>query len=335
MQQCIFCGASLAEKSLTCNRCGRAQPPNAPCTLSGEGAGRHEPMTQPHVDAQPGQQAQQAQQKAGQFQSYYHRPYHPQPQQPLQEAIHHPVRQEGSAQRYKGQGASRGHSGWKIAMPKWMMAVIALLVIASGLGVFALTSHSAFLAAETSRSATHPSASGTVMQSSNSGKSSAGRTPSANTSKSTSTMPTCSPAGSSSHTGTFTFTGGIAGTISLSTFEACTSATNLCSVTCFSASQNGGHTYFGKVQGKMDGATYQFEFFINPYLGPGTYTSMGNINVVLMRNNYEWENHGASSNHATIVVNANEKIGSMHATISMMSPQFDPTNVVIVTGNWS
>jgi len=54
-----------------------------------------------------------------------------------------------------------------------------------------------------------------------------------------------------------------------------------------------------------------------------------------MQNNHEWESYGAMSNRTSIVVNANGKTGSIRATISMMSPEFDPTSMVMVTGNWS
>jgi len=54
-----------------------------------------------------------------------------------------------------------------------------------------------------------------------------------------------------------------------------------------------------------------------------------------MQNNHEWESYGTMSNRTSIVVNANGKTGSIRATISMMSPEFDPTSMVMVTGNWS
>lgn len=214
-----------------------------------------------------------------------------------------------------------------------MVAAIAILVIAGGVGTFALISHTP-TSSPMSNGATR------IVSGNNGTQNRTGSTPTTNThtvntSKNTTTTLACSASGS--HTGSFTFTGVIAGTIALSTFEACNAAASTCYITCFSASpsKSGSYTYFGKAQGKIDDVTYQFEFLINPYAGPGTYTSTGSTNVLLMHNNYEWESYGAMSNHTSIVVNTNGKTGSIRATISMMSPQFDPTNVVTVTGNWS
>ena len=334
MQQCTFCGAYLAERSLTCSRCGREQLPNAQPARTEEIAGGQASMTQENADTRLTRDSQQL---SRQFQPYYHPQSLPQDPQTPQSRVG-----QVSLQQRKGQKTSNANMGRKIALPKWIMAVIAALIIASGIGVFALTSHNSSSALEAGRAATHSAPSSNVTQNLNAANSSNSSNSSntinthpATTLKSTSSIPTCSGTTSSGHTGTFTFTGGIVGTITLSTFEACNSANTSCYVPCLYTSKNGDHTYFGKAQGKISGVTYQFEFFINPYSGPGTYTSTGNINVVLMRNNYEWESYGARSNHANIVVNANEKIGSIHATISMMSPEFNPTSVVIVTGNWS
>jgi hypothetical protein len=342
MQQCTFCGAYLAEKSLACSRCGRNQLPIAQFTPFEEGTSGSDASTaRESVHTGLAQGTQSMQQKTGQFQPYQHSYFLPQqPQQPQypqypQEAVQSRSRQEVSIQQHREQGTFNANASRKVAMPKWIMAVIAVLVIAGGAGAFVLISHTP--GSSVGKGATYTIASNNGTQSAT-GSTPTGSTPTTNThavntSKGTTTTLTCSESGS--HTGTFTFTGVVAGTISLSTFQACNSAANTCYITCIYASKSGGHTYFGKAQGKINGVTYQFEFLINPYSGPGMYSSTGNTNVVLMRNNYEWETYGATSNHTSIVVNANGKTGSIRATISMMSPQFDPTNMVIVTGNWS
>lgn len=225
-----------------------------------------------------------------------------------------------------GANASR-----KATLPAWLLATtIALLVIVGGAGAFALISHTPV--SSPGKSAMHTLFGNNGTQN-RTGSTSVTNTHAVITSKNTTTTLAC-PLGSS-HTASFTFTGAIAGPISLSTFEACNAASSACAITCFSPSNSGSQTYFAKAQGKIDGITYQFEFLINPYEGPGAYTSTGSINVILMRNNYEWESYGATSNHASIIVKPGGKIGSIRATVSMMSPQFDPTNMVIVTGSWS
>jgi hypothetical protein len=327
MQQCTFCGAYLVEKSLTCSRCGCEQIPIARLTPFEEGtAGGDVSTAQEHVNAGF---VQGTQQKSHQFQPYHHSYFLP--QQPVQRY----VRQEVPVQQHRERRTASASTGGKSAMLKWMMvAAIAVLVIAGGVGVFALIPRTPSPSPGKVNVATRTFSGSNVTQIP------AGSTPTTNThtvnaSKSTTTTLTCSESGS--HTGAFTFTGVVAGSISLSTFQACNSAGNACYITCFyaSTSKSGSHTYFGKAQGKIAGVTYEFEFLINPYSGPGTYTSAGSTNVVLMRDNYEWESYGTTSNHTSIVVNANGKTGSIRATISMMSPEFDPTNMVIVTGNWS
>jgi hypothetical protein len=209
------------------------------------------------------------------------------------------------------------------------VAIIAVLVIAGGVAAFALAPHTASPSSGTST----VSSGDLTRQSIRLGGSPVTNTSPARTPGGTNAMLTCS--GSGSHTGNFIFTGVVAGTILFSAFEACYSATISCYSACSYASGGGGHTYFGIARGKIGGVTYQFEFLINPYSGPGTYTSTTSASVVLMRNNYEWESYGATSNRTSILVDPQGKTGSIRATISMMSPEFDPASVVTVTGNWS
>jgi hypothetical protein len=283
------------------------------------------------------QETQRRLQRPQQFQPYLHAPMLPQP--PYPQAVVQPDRSEMPAQLDRARVSFNARKGRKAALPAWMLvAAIVMLLIAGGTGVFTLVAHTPASYAGKSNGTGRTISGSTRTQ--NRPVGTPGSTPitnthSVNTSKDTTTTLACTASGS--HTGSFTFSGAVTGTIALSAFEACTSATNTCYITCFSASpsKNGGQTYFGKAQGKIDGVTYQFEFLINPYSGPGTYTSTGNTSVVLIRNNYEWESYGTASNHISIVVSASGKTGTIRATISMMSPQFDPTNVVVVTGNWS
>ncbi len=331
MQQCKFCGAYLVEKTLTCSRCGQDQlpiPQFAP--FEGGTSGGDTSMAQGSSQARL---AQGMQQESRQFQPYHHLYSLPQHPQYPQETIQSRTRQEVPVQQRKGRGTYNASAGRKAAALKWTMVVIAALVIVGGVGVFALVSHTASPSPGTGSVATRTVSSSNLTQSARPGSSPTTSTHPANTPKGINAMLTCSESGS--HTGTFTFTGVVAGSISLSTFEACNSAAISCSIACPNASGHGGHTYFGVAQGKIGGVTYQFEFLINPYSGPGTYTSTGSTNVVLMQNNHEWESYGAMSNRTSIVVNANGKTGSIRATISMMSPEFDPTSMVMVTGNWS
>lgn len=216
------------------------------------------------------------------------------------------------------------------------MLVVAGLVIAGGIGVYALTRAPASPTAsrQTSGAATYTTPGGNPAQGTSSNSSpAAGKRPLLAGTPATTSIFTCS--GSSSQHGNFTFSGGVAGTMMLSTFQACYSSSTLCYTSCSSKIGSGGHTYFGKGQGEIKGVTYEFEFFINPYTGPGTYTSGTSTNVMLMQNNHEWESYGARSNHTSIVVSINGKTGTIRATISMMSPLYDPTSTVSVTGSWS
>ncbi len=239
-------------------------------------------------------------------------------------------------------GTNSGRHASRVALSRRIMIVIAALVIAGGAGVFAFTQRptSPGHPQQASGVATHSTSNSSQPQSAVSGSSpTSGSSPA--TSKgpdpahapSGTSMFTCS--GSSSHSGSFSFTGGVAGTILLSTFQACYSATISCYSACSYKFGSGGHTYFGRAQGKINGITYQFEFLINPYAGPGLYTSTTSTNVVLMQNNHEWESYGAKSNRTSIFVSANGQTGSIRATISMMSPEYDPTSAVTVVGNWS
>ena len=331
MQQCKFCTADLAENSSTCYKCGRAQLPAPQLAPFEEGtSGSHVSMAQGSSQARL---AQRTQHESRQFQPYRHSHFLPQYPHSSQEAIQSRASQEVPVQQQKERGAYHASAGRKIAVPKWIMAAILALVIAGGAGVFALMPHTATPSPGTSSGATRTVSGSNLTQSARPGSSPVSSTHPASTPKGTNAMLTCSESGS--HRGTFTFTGVVAGTISLSTFEACNSAATSCSIPCSYASEYGNHTYLGRAQGKIGGLTYQFEFLINPYAGSGTYASIGSTNVTLMRNNYEWESYGATSNRTSIVLKADGKTGSIRATISMMSPEFDPTSIVTVTGNWS
>ena len=330
MQRCKFCAASLAENSPTCYKCGRDQlpvPQSAPCE---EGTpGSQMSMAQGSSQARL---AQSSQPEFRQFQPHHSYFVSQHPRYP-QEAMQGRARQEVPVQQQKEQGAYHASADRKIAVPKWIMAAILVLVIAGGAGVFALMPHTATPSSRTSSGATRTVSGSNLTRSARPGSSPISGMLPANTPKGTNAMLTCS--GGGSHTGTFTFTGAVAGIISLSTFEACNSATTSCFIPCSYAAEHGNHTYLARGQGKIGGLTYQFEFLINPYAGSGTYTSIGSTNVALIRNNYEWESYGTTSNRTSIVLNADGKTGSIRATISMMSPEFDPTSTVTVTGNWS
>ena len=330
MQRCKFCAASLAENSPTCYKCGRAQLPVPQSAPFEEGTpGSHASMAQESAQARP---APLTRQESRQFQPHHSYFVSQHPQYP-EEAIQNPARQEVPVREQKEQGAYHASLDRKIAVPKWIMAAILVLVIAGGAGVFALMSHTATLSSGTSSGATRTISGSNLTQSARPGSSPISGMLPANTPKGTNTMLTCS--GKGSHTGTFTFTGVVAGTISLSTFEACSSAATSCFLPCSYTTDHGNHTYLARAQGKIGGLTYQFEFLINPYAGSGTYTSTGSTNVALIRNNYEWESYGATSNRTSIVLKDDGKTGSIRATISMMSPEFDPTSIVTVTGHWS
>lgn len=233
-------------------------------------------------------------------------------------------------------GANPGTNARRFALPGWIMLVVAGLVIVGGIGVYALTRAAASPPASQRTNGvtiyTTPGSSPAQSTRSNSSPVASKHPVLAGTPVRTSIL-TCS--GSSSQRGNFTFSGGVAGTILLSTFQACYSSSISCYTSCSYNSGNGGHTYFGKGQGEIKGVTYEFEFLINPYLGPGAYTSGTSTNVMLMQNNHEWESYGARSNHTSIVVGVNGKTGTIRATISMMSPLYDPASTVSVTGSWS
>jgi hypothetical protein len=241
--------------------------------------------------------------------------------------------------KQRAYGSIPGRNASRVALPRWIMIVIAVLVIASGVGVFTLTQRSTSPnhPQQARGVATHTTSNGNLTQGVKSGNSPATTStrPDPSHTPSGTTMFTCSGSSSHSDSGSFTFTGVVAGTILLSTFQACYSATISCYSACSYKFGSGGHTYFGRAEGKINGVTYQFEFLINPYSGPGTYTSTASTNVVLMQNNHEWESYGAKSNRTSILVSANGKTGSIRATISMMSPEYDPTSAVTVIGNWS
>ena len=224
-------------------------------------------------------------------------------------------------------------------LPRWLVVAISAIVIAGGAGVFALVQHPASPVQSTGNGTAHTIFNSSTAQSSRTSSSHASSKSSAtNTPPGTAHAPsnpklfTCT--GSSSHNGSFTFTGGVAGAIQLSSFQACYSAPFACYSACYKPG-SGGHTYFGRAQGKINGIIYQFEFFINPYSGPGLYTAASNTNVMLMQSNHEWQSYGSMSNHISISVSANGKSGTLHATISMISPEYDPTSIVTVAGAWS
>lgn len=318
MQHCTFCGTTAPQKSQTCARCGRDLR-TTPFMLSSREETANSARPPSWGDA-PTQSSPGMSQQSRQFRPVHHAyspPQQPGPQRATQETLPQPeARRKGIA-------------------PKWLLGMVAvLLVIAGSAGGYVLLAHSRSSAPLTSNAATSTAAGShaqtqIVLTGSTPGTSS-GRAYSLQASS----LPTCT--GGGSHTGNFTFGGAAVGTLSLASFEACYSAPVACYSACWNATaESAGHTYFGRAQGKINGATYTFEFLISPYAGPGTYISIRSTNVVLMQNKNEWSSYGTQTDHTSITVNHDGKTGSIHTTISLITPLYDPTNTVTVIGSWS
>lgn len=327
MQQCKYCSAFLLNTTIICNSCGREQRTGSQfAPLLQHVSDHHAPTT---VNSSQAHTTQNAQRESSQFQLYHHAHSLPQHSHHLQAAIEHPT-----IQQYQRHDPARVN----VTLLKRSIMSVAVLLIAGSIGMFALMYYTASTPTGTKRNTTNviSSRNSNPTQNVKPGSSPVISTTPTHTTKSTSTTLTCPV--NSSHTGNFTFSGAVTGTISLSTFAVCSLNTNACFLSCsntFHTFQSGGHSYYGNAEGKINGTIYTFEFLINPYLKPDTYTSATNTSVVLMENNHEWESYGVTSNRTSIIVNNNALTGSIHAIISMISPQFDPSNMVMVTGSWS
>jgi hypothetical protein len=235
--------------------------------------------------------------------------------------------------RRKAPGAFRAIARRRAAVLIGIVAVVAVLVIAMGIGGFAVLARPASPAPSVSRGAARMVTSSTPTPGPRPGSSPTAHPQPTATPVGTTALLTCTEIGS--QTGRFSFSGVVTGALAFTSFQACYSATPLCFSACSPTGTSVGHTFYGKGQGKINGISCEFEFLITPYGGPGTYSARSSINVVLMQNNHEWQSYGAPGNRASIVVNSGGKTGSLRATISMIAPNFDPTSIVTVTGTWS
>ncbi len=319
MQHCQFCGAELQENARFCGNCGRVPvPANQPGVSMPQGAPQasrmpaanpapssspsafpqapsQQPQFQPQFPqpvpqnfAQPPQGSQfrpspLQQQQAGQAPAQFQPPQPQQFQQP-------PMPQNPPQFPQQRGTASKASPG---SFPRWLLiAIIGVVIIVVGGGALALLLHNS-------------------SASPNSGAS-ANPTPRF--------TPVSSCVGNPSRTADLTFSGGVAGSMSINMFTACGPLT-----------YQGQQAYSGTANGTIGGTTYRFIFAALAYNGPGTYT-FPKVVATLTKQGTQKTWGIDPTVGGSITINSDGKSGTLNLHL------FDPTNIsskVSVTGTWS
>jgi hypothetical protein len=288
MQHCQFCGAELQENARFCGNCGRVPvPANQPGVSMPQGAPQASRMPAanpaPSSSSSTFPQAPSQQQQAGQAPAQFQPPRPQQFQQP-------PMPQNPPQFPQQRGTASKASPG---SFPRWLLiAIIGVIVIVVGGGALALLLHNS-------------------SASPNSGAS-ANPTPRF--------TPVSSCVGNPSRTANLTFSGGVAGSMSVNMFTACGPLT-------YQSQQ----AYSGTANGTIGGTTYRFIFAALAYNGPGTYT-FPKIAATLTKGNAQKTWGIDPTAGGSITINSDDKSGTLNLHL------FDPTNItskVSVTGTWS
>jgi hypothetical protein len=180
--------------------------------------------------------------------------------------------------------------------PRWLLiAIIGVIVIVVGGGALALLLHGSPSTGSNSGAAANPTPRFT---------------------------PVSSCVGNPSRTANLTFSGSVAGSMSVSQFTACGPLT-----------YQGQQAYSGNASGTISGTTYNFIFAALAYNGPGTYTFPKVVATLVNKQSNTQKPWGIDPiAGGSITINSDDKSGTLNLHL------FDPTNItskVSVTGTWS